>query len=177
MPKARKISKTEKTLRGKLKYQRSKINKVNKQITKLLKENNYNYEAKLPEGVKLNAKINSLMEVVTKENNKVTELIYKIEKRFKKYKPKNPVKEAREEMENEDRAELGKVWERKDIENQIFNILPISSVMKRSFKKDTDSIYDILNNFYSKMNSRVILVGYINERTGNLFLQIEGEEE
>lgn len=168
--KPRKISKTEKTLRGKLKYVRSKINKASAEILELSKKYNYDYSSQVTKKTNLNTEIQKIIEgKILKANKAENELLKKLQ-RFK-YKPKTKIQIADPE-EYDDRIELGKAWERKEIDDQLFNGI-FKSVDGMNIKSKLPAILQRLLQLISLLESKKILVGYTKGRNIDLFVEEE----
>ena len=167
---AKKISKTEKKLRGQLKYIRSKISKANKEVLNLSKKFNFDYSAKVTNKTTLNTEIQKIIEdKVLKSNKRENEILKKLE-RFK-YKAKGKYEIANEE-EYEDRLELGKAWERKEIDEQLFKGI-FTTVNGLSISKKLPEILNKLLSLVGQMESKTILIGYVKGKNIDLYIETE----
>jgi len=159
----KKISKTEKKLRNKLKYRQSVIRKIIKNtpdVSDDKKTFNENWNK-------------------VKEANKDLSKIQKKLERFK-YKPKLP-KTYEEEATPENTFGGYAIWEFEKFVNNLFNLIDtglILSVNGKKAKTDRDKIHDILNNLKMKMDSIKKIYGTFigNEEFGNVNVYITESE-
>ena len=174
----KKISKTEKKLRGQLKYKRSVIAKISKSITEKMKEFKNDFNSVIDnKGTKLKKFINEKGNEITKKNSELREITEKLQRRFK-FKPVKGAKEPKEydEDKGEDKVLLGFAWDRQEIESQLFDFGDYATINKKKIKTDLDAILDLLNNLYSQMDSTTVLVGYTDAKQG-ILLRLEREED
>ena len=168
---AKKISKTEKKLRGQLKYIRSKISKANKEVLDLAKKYNYDYSAKVTNKTNLNTEIQKIIEnKVLKSNKRENEILKKLE-RFK-YKAKGKYEIANEE-EYTRRVELGKAWERNEIDQQLFKLDLYNTIDSLSIKTKLPQILILLLRLIGLMDSNSLLVGYVKGKNIDLYIETE----
>ena len=169
-PKKRVQSKTEKKLRGKLRYQKTKAKKIQKAIYKDSKDNNFDFNKKIGDS-KLSTLINKeINETLKPVRNNIRELNKKLERFSKLDKPK---KEKERDLDGIEIKTFGSVWQRAEIEDELFNGF-FQFVDNLNIDTDSDLIFDnLFEMYYPVMDSQKILRGYYNSLTTNVDLFVD----
>lgn len=168
-PKKRIQSKTEKKLRGKLRYQKTKLKKVQKDIYNDSKNYNFDFNKKIGD-VKLTKlitdEINNSMKPIA---NNIRDLNKKLE-RFNKLDQKEVTIKDTEGLELKT---FGSVWKRDLFEKELIDGI-FQFVDNINVDTDSDLIFDTLfNKYYPLLNSTTILRGWYDSHTTNVDLFVD----
>ena len=167
-PKKRPISKTEKKLRGKLRYQKTKLRKVTKAIYNDSKANNFDFNKKIGT-YKLSTLIN---EEINQKMKPISNNIREIEKKLKRFDKNKKQKEAKR-TEGLIPKSFGSAWSRGDIEQELLNTI-YQFVDGLNVDTEADLILDrLFNHYYPLLDSRKTLRGWYNSHTANIDLYVD----
>jgi hypothetical protein len=166
-------SKTEKKLRGKLKYQKTKLKKVQKAIYNDSKKYGFDFNTKIGD-VKLtkliNDEINNSMKPIANE-------IRLLNKKLERFNKLDKKKEVVKDTEGLELQTFGSVWERNDFEKELLSGY-YQFVDEINVDTDSDLIFDnLFNNYYPLINSTNILRGWFDSHTRNVDLFVDNMTE
>lgn len=168
-PKKRVQSKTEKKLRGKLRYQKTKLKKVQRDIYNDSKKYNFDFNKKIGD-VKLTKLINDEI------NNSMKPIANKIRDLNKRLERFNKLDKKKETIKDTDGLELktfGSVWDRNEFEKELLSGF-YQFVDNINVDTDSDLIFDTLfNKYYPLINSTNILRGWFDSHLRNVDLFVD----
>jgi hypothetical protein len=168
-PKKRPISKTEKKLRGKLRYQKTKLKKVTKAIYNDSKANNFDFNKKIGTyklSTLINGEINDKMKPIS--NN-----IRELEKKLKRFNKNKKQKEAKSTEGLTPIDSLGSAWNRDNVEDQLLNTI-FQFVDGLNVDTEADLILDrLFNHYYPMLDSTKTLRGWFNSHTASVDLYVD----
>jgi len=158
-----KISKTELKLKGKIKYQKTKLREVKKElenIKSLDKRKKIEVKEDFSNLKKGKAyKYKSVNNAIINEGVKINSEIYKLELKLKEkffFKPSKYKDNI--SKDGEYRHVVGKAWDNSEINNAVFKNPEISHINGLKISKDLDKINDLLNSLKMKMGSKDNLI-------------------
>lgn len=167
-PKKRPISKTEKKLRGKLRYQKTKLKKVTKAIYNDSKANNFQFDKKIGTyklSTLINEEINEKMKPIS---NTIRDLNKKLERFDKKKKPKE-----QKSTEGLEPKSFGSAWNRGDVEKELLQTI-FQFVDGLNVDTEADLILDkLFNNYYPMLDSTKTLRGWYDSHTASIELYVD----
>ena len=167
-PKKRPISKTEKKLRGKLRYQKTKLKKVTKAIYNDSKANNFQFDKKIGT-YKLSTLIN---EEINEKMKPLANNIRELEKKLKRF-DKNKKKKEQKNTEGLEPKSFGSAWNRGDIEKELLQGI-FQFVDGFNVDTEADLILDKLFNYYYPMlDSTKTLRGWYDSHTASIELYVD----
>jgi hypothetical protein len=167
-PKKRPISKTEKKLRGKLRYQKTKLKKVTKAIYNDSKANNFDFNKKIGT-YKLSTLIN---EEINEKMKPISNNIRELEKKLKRF-DKNKKKKEEKSTEGLIPKSFGSAWNRGDIEQELLNTI-YQFVDGLNVDTEADLILDrLFNHYYPMLDSTKTLRGWFDSHTASVELYVD----
>ena len=168
-PKKRPISKTEKKLRGKIRYQKTKLKKVTKAIYNDSKANNFDFNKKIGT-YKLSTIIN---EEINEKMKPIANNIRELEKKLKRFDKNKKQKEEKSTEGLTPIKGLGSAWNRDNVEDQLLNSV-YQFVDGFNVDTEADLILDrLFNHYYPMLDSTKTLRGWFDSHTASATLYVD----